>query len=49
MFLAEMSKWENQLPKLATPSWEEVVDEIHKALLERAEPGTLPEFYINQF
>lgn len=49
VFLAEMSKWENQLPKLATPSWEEVVDEIHKALLERAEPGTLPEFYINQF
>lgn len=47
VFLAEMAKWENQLPKLALPSWEEAIDEIHQVFLERVEPGTFPEFYIS--
>lgn len=49
VFLSEMAKWEDRLPGLLLPSWEEVVDDIYFAILERVEIGTsaIDEFYIS--
>jgi hypothetical protein len=47
-FLAEMAKWEDRLAGLLLPSWEEVVDDVYFAILERVEVGSsaVNEFYI---
>lgn len=47
-FMAEMAKWEDRLAGLLLPSWEEVVDDVYKAILERVNIGTstINEFHI---
>lgn len=47
-FLAEMAKWEDRLAGLFPPTWEEVVDDVYFAILERVDIGTstVDEFYI---
>lgn len=47
-FLAEMAKWEDRLAGLLLPSWEEVVDDVYFAILERVDVGSsaVDEFYI---
>lgn len=48
VYLVEMAQWEEQLKELVIPSWEEVVDELHQALKERAksEPVDCPELNV---
>ena len=36
-YMPAMSKWENCLPDLALPSWEDLVDELYMMILERVE------------
>ncbi|PTU18575.1 hypothetical protein P175DRAFT_0559396 [Aspergillus ochraceoroseus IBT 24754] len=47
-FLAEMEKWEEFLPELALPSYEDLVDEMYHAIRERVEDGERlsKEFYL---
>lgn len=49
VLLPEMTKWEDALPGLLLPSWEEVVDDVYFAILERVEIGTsaVTEFYVS--
>lgn len=48
-FLTEMAKWEGCIHCLLLPTWEEVVDDVYFAILERVEVGSsaVDEFYIN--
>lgn len=48
VYLVEMSKWEKELKELVIPSWEEIIDELHQALNERAklEPVDCPELNV---
>lgn len=48
-FLPEMGKWEDRLTGLLLPSWEDVVDDMYRAILERVESGktSVDEFFIS--
>lgn len=47
-FLVEMAKWEDSLPGLLLPPWEQVVDDVYFAILERVEiaNSSVHQFYI---
>ncbi|RJE25172.1 hypothetical protein PHISCL_02511 [Aspergillus sclerotialis] len=49
VFLSEMAKWEDRLAGLLLPSWEEVIDDVYFAILERVDIGTsaVDQFYIS--
>lgn len=49
VFLLEMAKWESRLAGLLLPSWEEVIDDVYFAILERVDIGTsgVDRFYIS--
>ncbi|KAI9927636.1 hypothetical protein ASPWEDRAFT_186958 [Aspergillus wentii DTO 134E9] len=48
-FLAEMAKWESRVEGLVVPSWEEIIDEVYQAILERVDSAKplVDSFYVN--
>lgn len=40
-FLGEMAKWEERLEELVLPSWEEIVDEMYRLILERVDDAVV--------
>ncbi|KAL3467245.1 hypothetical protein BJX64DRAFT_283967 [Aspergillus heterothallicus] len=39
LFMREMTAWEEAIPYLALPTYDEIVDELYEAVLERVEDG----------